>query len=457
MTRRFPAAAIAPLAFLFIRCADPGSTDPVEDTLQPVPGMTISDPQSVSSNGSAGRFALAVADQSVVYISVSPNTLSETEKVQIENRTRKLPPSLVTVVNGGFDPVAIEAGAGDTLDVTGWRKDGTRDPMVVKVPAKKPPTVVRSNPPRGRTDVALNVIVTVVFSEPVNKSTVTASSLLLLRDGQNVSGRVAFESESWAVDFIPDEPLAPNANYEIVVRRDVEDESGDQLDAAFNASFTAGTDPCLGAAAPPNCVPTTAGTNAITGIVRQRAANGVMQPISNAVVSAWLNSASGTGYSIGETTTDAAGRYNLGLVPDGTVQLYANVPGLNQPCGASAKLTGDGASVDIELVGSANSSVETASALPRIFGIVYELVPLPDDRFTVAPQGVASPRIYLESPAGFVAVTTNGDAAGHYALCNLPLGPAALYAVKSGFDLHQEIFMVTANNLAHDVEMQRAR
>jgi Tol biopolymer transport system component len=141
---------------------------------------------------------------------------------------------------GGFDPSSIGADAGDelSLEVT----IGSAPTIVsVKVPVRLPPRVVRTNPARGRTDVALNVQVLIVFSEPVDKSTVTTASVVLLRNGLPVTGTVNVSEDGLNVFFVPQSSLEPSTTYALESRPGIRDLDGDPLAEGLSETFTTGS------------------------------------------------------------------------------------------------------------------------------------------------------------------------------------------------------------------------
>jgi hypothetical protein len=193
MKRIISPVLIGAIALVAIRCSDPGAVGPENPDGSPqLKGMVISNPHQTSvSDAVLGRTSVStVNDEEIAYVSLAPKTLPGAETIQIDNRTQNLPGPLVTVIDGGFDPVPIHARVSDTLEITASMADGHKVSMSVKVPAKRPPSVVRTNPGKGRTEVALNVIVAVVFTEPVDRATVNASSIQLRRDGKPVGGEV---------------------------------------------------------------------------------------------------------------------------------------------------------------------------------------------------------------------------------------------------------------------------
>jgi hypothetical protein len=434
------------MGLLVVSCSDRGASEPVQQVeTTPLQQLVVSEPQAASVNSGAVHGTVMSVDlPRYAWISAKPGTLPNAIRAQIENRNKDVESSLVSVVNGGFDPVGIEAEAGDTLDVTIWKSDGGKDPVVMKVPTKRPPSVVRSNPPRGRTDVPLNVIITVVFTEPVSPGTVTQSSIQVLRDGRVVSGRVVLR-DGWEADFIPNTPLSPASAYEIAVSREVKDVNGEALDAAFSGSFVTGTQKCGDSSNPNECG--AAGSNVVTGSIWEKSPAG-RRAVANALISAWIQRNDGTGYLIDGISSDDRGQFAIGPLPDGIVQIHAKLTGYDQPCGASVSLPGSGSKTDVEVVPVRNSVSDSTGTKPRMWGGTGYFVPDPVQANVENFVTVPGVRVNLEAPVGFVAVTTTSDQNGFYAFCNIPrITPAALFAVKQGFKPYEKSLTVYSEAL----------
>jgi hypothetical protein len=212
--------------------------------------MVVSNPRvGASTVGAIGvRLSRESSNASTVsYVSVEPATYPDATGVSIANITTASAAKQVQIVEGGFDPVAIDARAGDELQLTFTLVSGATNIVTIKVPARRPPAVVRSNPPKGRVDVALNSVsisVDVVFSEPIDPRTINGTSLRVLRNGQPLSGTVRLADNGWTAEFHPDEPLEPMTDYELVVSPDVRDLDGDALGTGYDSKFTTGSIPC---------------------------------------------------------------------------------------------------------------------------------------------------------------------------------------------------------------------
>jgi hypothetical protein len=407
------------------RCADPGAVDPrgADSAAVPVAGLVISNPQSIPEAGVVGRASIAGAREGgIVYVSLAPKSLPDGRKVEITNRSAPSSPTLVvSLVDGGFDPVAIEASAGDTLDLTTTMSDGHTQLMTVKVPAKRPPSVVRSNPSKGRTDVALNVVIEVVFSEPVNTNTVTTSSIQLRQSGRTVNGTVFSRGDKWEAAFAPGAQLDPATPYEIVVTRDVRDLDGDALETEFSSTFVTGTDLCAGDQ--PACqVPRSDDAIVISGTVVDRTGS-QEHPLANALVSALVQPLASPSYVLPPKLSDDKGNFTLIAEPNATVLLHAAADGFDQPCGVTVEPGTLPGTSDIAMV--ASGSMASDGELPRLNGRIYlGLKQIP----------VAGARVSLEATNNFATVTATTDVNGGFSLCRLPTFGANTFVLsKEGY------------------------
>ena len=152
------------------------------------------------------------------------------------------------MTSGGFDPVAVEAEAGDTLSVTVVHETGDDTTAYSLVPVRSRPRVVRTSPQRGTTDVPLNSLIIVVFSEPMDSASLP-DALHLRQDGADVPGTVIWELKDGVIlsgRFVPTTPLAPLSTYELSVSTAAKSPYGAPLDAGLTVEFTTVT-----ATAPP--------------------------------------------------------------------------------------------------------------------------------------------------------------------------------------------------------------
>jgi hypothetical protein len=210
---------------------------------------TLSDPAQASSSAFAGLLGAAQASSSpaagdVVYVSLPPETVPGGVRIVIRNLetgfTRTEP-----LVDGGLDPVAVPAAVGHRLELVVTLGGGAALSSVARVPARRSPRVVRTVPPRGKTDVPLNARVVVVFSEPIDPRTLTATSVQLLRGTEPVARQVEFDADHLTAVLVPDAPLAAATGYQLVVTQAIRDRDGEPLEAPVTVGFTTGLQPLL--------------------------------------------------------------------------------------------------------------------------------------------------------------------------------------------------------------------
>ena len=171
-------------------CSD--SPGPCTDCPPPPPsGVIVSNPIPTPASASAASTAFRTGDE-VVYVSMTAGT-APSGKVATIRRVGDAFPVTVPVMDGAVDPVQVAAQTGDSIDVVVLDIGGqTVLQMRVGVTSARPPVVVRTDPPRKKTDVPVNAALVVVFSEPVAAASLNTASVQL-RVGQSVvSGAVRF-------------------------------------------------------------------------------------------------------------------------------------------------------------------------------------------------------------------------------------------------------------------------
>jgi alpha-tubulin suppressor-like RCC1 family protein len=191
---------------------------------------------------SPGPFHVAAATVTapaapLVYVALPPDSIPTGISATI-NDPRTGSSVTVTMVNGGFDPVAVSALVGDTLRVT-VQTSGAPLSFDIPVPEYDPPIVVRTDPVPVKRDVPLNATIVVVFSQPIRVATLTSSSMQLRLGGMPVAGQLSFTDDSNLIaQFVPTAPLVAGASYELVVTQAVEDWNGNPLKAGVTVTFT---------------------------------------------------------------------------------------------------------------------------------------------------------------------------------------------------------------------------
>lgn len=223
---------------------DASDPRPLTDTLIISDSSATSSSPSPSSHGVALSTAAQVTggEMSVAYISLAPGSYDGGVLVRI--RSPRISGTVSSpMIEGGLDPVPIPATAGDSIEI-----DVLGGGSVVlaqtgkKVPVSRRPRVVRTVPPRGKTDVAINAVVVVVFTEPVRANSISSATVQLFRGATAVAGTVGLlQGVTAAVAFQPTQPLDPNTDYRLVVRPEVRDLDGDPLEQEVAVEFRSGS------------------------------------------------------------------------------------------------------------------------------------------------------------------------------------------------------------------------
>ena len=187
------------------------------------------------ADGGFGDLA-SLADEQVSYVSYPPGSQPEADTVVVVNRTRDLATG-APMVDGGLDPLPIPASVGDTLVITTFRQTMIFERVEREVPDREPPIIVRTDPPRGKTRVPLNSVIVIVFSEPVDGTTVTPTTVRLLRDGQPAPAVLDLAADGLSLDLRADGGLKSSSTYTVLVETDLADRIGDTLESQFTTDF----------------------------------------------------------------------------------------------------------------------------------------------------------------------------------------------------------------------------
>ncbi|MGH9421325.1 MAG: Ig-like domain-containing protein, partial [Thermoanaerobaculia bacterium] len=104
------------------------------------------------------------------------------------------------------------------------------------------PTVISTSPANGATSVAPATAITVTFSEAMDPTTITASTITLKATSTslNVNGSVSYNATTHIATFIPNAALAQSTGYTLTVAASVKDVAGNQMGTPFSMSFTTG-------------------------------------------------------------------------------------------------------------------------------------------------------------------------------------------------------------------------
>ncbi|MDQ2766689.1 MAG: Ig-like domain-containing protein, partial [Gemmatimonadota bacterium] len=207
--------------------------------------LVVSSPiaSTASARRSGATDASIASTDSVVYVSMPAGASPSGVFVSLRVAGQPGTVTTATLVDGGFDPVAVRASVGEvvTSDILDFTGAVTADSA--SVPLGHPPAVVRTSPAAGRTDVPLSTVVVVVFDEPMDSASVVGGIHLTL-GGVPVSGVIAPVADGAVGKFVfrPSELLRPFSTYELEISGGVRDAQGRPLGSTMTIEFaTSGT------------------------------------------------------------------------------------------------------------------------------------------------------------------------------------------------------------------------
>jgi len=403
----------------------------------PPEGLVVSDPSLVTSLA-AVTGALAITSgpgDSVVYVSLPPGTVPTGSRAVVR-RVGDSARLITSVLNGGFDPVLVGADVGDSIEVLVTDAGGNPVPGGVfgmAVTAARPPIVVRTDPPRRKTDVPVNASIVIVFSEPVAEEALTPGSVQLFRGTSTVAGAITLLQGTGALAaFVPTAPLAANTEYRLEVTQAVRDLDGDALQGGVTVTFTTGqssTGPAASLDLSPDTVYMSGTTYQMSATVRDAAGNELIGlPIT------WSTS-DPNGLTVSPTgllTALAAGEYSVNARV-GSVQAFASV---NVSAGPPASVTVSPAQAS---VGAAGDTINLVATVRDASG---RLLDHPSVVWTSSDAAVATvagdssgnagrafATVTGVSPGGVTITATSGTASGTASVTVIPPLPVASVTV----------------------------
>ena len=174
----------------------------------------------------------------VAYVSMRPATDPVGVSVTVRNGSIS-PPVSAAMVDGGFDPIEVVANPGDTLRITVHRSDGTLAPGYAVVQTRTRPVVVRTSPPNHKTDVVLNSVITIIFTQPMDDASLPGA-LRLSHGGTADAGTVTVSAGGLSAVFVPTSSLTPGTTYQFEASTAALGQNGESLADPVRVTFTTG-------------------------------------------------------------------------------------------------------------------------------------------------------------------------------------------------------------------------
>ena len=132
--------------------------------------------------------------------------------------------SLYTISLNG----AIEDIAGNTLG-NNYQSSFTTSDII-------PPSVIGINPPNNSAGVAVNTVIKVTFSEPINSSDFNAGNISVKKGNDTVNGTLLFNETKTELSFTPTQVLIADSTYNVSITG-YKDISGNTQNAVFSSVF----------------------------------------------------------------------------------------------------------------------------------------------------------------------------------------------------------------------------
>ncbi len=159
-----------------------------------------------------------------------------------------------------------------------------------------PPTVAAFSPANGATNVAINAVATVTFSEAMTASTINATTVTLMDGSATVAASVTYNAATNTATLTPNSGLSNARTYSVVVKggaSGVKDVAGNALAANATASFTTTAGPDVTPPTVTSLSPASGATNVATSIKPTATFNEAMTASSITASTVFLRNASG--------------------------------------------------------------------------------------------------------------------------------------------------------------------
>ena len=228
----FQAFAVAPVA-----AGQTLITDLSIDTV--APQLAISSPAAGAQIDPRTPLAVTVSATDatgVTQISMASSGVATTTE------TRAITPAALSKIETFDVTFAVLPPTGGTLTLTATARDAAGNqasaaPVTVTVRDVVAPDIVLVTPASGAGAVEPDTQIIVRFSEPIDRATVTASSVRLAMAGTAVPATIGFAEADRAVTLTPAAPLKLNTSFAIEVTTGVRDVAGNALSAPLSSTF----------------------------------------------------------------------------------------------------------------------------------------------------------------------------------------------------------------------------
>lgn len=102
-------------------------------------------------------------------------------------------------------------------------------------PDRKPPTIIQTSPCNQCLNEKIDISVAVVFSEPMQSSSINLSTIQISDGIDNITGSISYDGIT--ATFIPQTPLTYHTQYQVIVTTNVQDIAGNSLVNPYSFVF----------------------------------------------------------------------------------------------------------------------------------------------------------------------------------------------------------------------------
>jgi hypothetical protein len=206
------------------------------DTIAPL--VTIVSPAAGAQIDPRAPFAVTVTASDVAGVA-GVGFSSSGAVVRAETRGAPTATPRTEVFTVPFD-APLPTGGSLTLAATATDVSGNQGSATVTVAVRDvvPPAVTLVSPSDGAVGVEPTANVVVQFSEPIDRASVTATSLRLSRGQSGVAVTFAFSDLDRTVTLIPAQPLTSGAAHTVTVDTGIRDVAGNAIASTVSSAFT---------------------------------------------------------------------------------------------------------------------------------------------------------------------------------------------------------------------------
>ena len=228
---------------IYISSVGPDTNAPLVESVSPLAGATnVSVASAVNVTFNEGMLSSSITANTLRLVDAATNYLPAALSYNSGTRTATLQPSN-TLALGQTYTATVFGGSNGVKDLaTNALASNFVWSFTTQPPDLTPPTIVTVNPTNGAANVALNPVISLVFSEAMTAVTITTNTVRLLDPSSNaIPASLTYSDSTFTVTLQPSNSLAPGQTCTIRVTgggSGVKDLASNALGADFTAQFT---------------------------------------------------------------------------------------------------------------------------------------------------------------------------------------------------------------------------